>query len=314
MAPARDPGRTATLERFGLDESDLIGEGSESRVYALGRDRVLRIRRTPAAERGEIETVARFLDTIAGRLPFATPEIERIEPDGSTVEKRLAGTPLSDLLPRLDGARRRAALSAYFDAANAFGRLAMPDQPYGLLLAGARVTADTWPGFFVASLERHVARTRPHLEALFGDVEDLVAKARALIAPLPDRPPKVLAHGDVYPGNVLMDDDLQVTAVVDFGVWTLVAEPLYDVTSAVMFTEIADSCGPRDIAWLRSLLVAHAGEAAIPAMTFYRAYFAFTLFDPDDRTGLYPRLRPWSLAALRQIRDGTLGDWAMSTG
>jgi hypothetical protein len=107
-----------------------------------------------------------------------------------------------------------------------------------------------------------------------------------------------------------MDDRLAVTGLVDFGTWTLIADPLYDVTSAVMFAEIADACTTADCAWLRSLLFEDGGAAAIPAMTAYRAYFAFTLFDPADRTGLYPKLNPWSLAALRALREGRLAEWA----
>ena len=213
------------------------------------------------------------------------------------------------MLPRLDQRDRRKALLRYYETAAAIRAITMPDEPYGLLLAADRVTADTWPRFFLASLDRHVARTRPYLEAAVGDVDALIVHARDLIAALPQTPEKVLAHGDMYPGNVLMDDDLNVTGLVDFGTWTLIAEPNYDVASAVMFAEIDDACRKADCAWLQSLLIEDAGKDAIPAMTFYRAYFAFTLFDPHDDTGLYPKLLPWSIAALRALADGTLADW-----
>lgn len=271
---------------------------------------MVRIRRARGVDLDAIGALARFLDAIAGRLPFATPRIEAIEPDGTTVEQRISGRPMSERIPHLSSDRRRTALRNYFDAAVAVSAIAMPEEPYGLLLADERVTAATWPGFFIASLERHVARIRPDFDPANGKLDALVARAHALLAALPAQPPKVLGHGDVFPGNVMMDDDLSVTGLVDFGTWTLVAEPLYDPVAAVMFAEVADGCGPDDIAWLRSLLIAHAGAAAIPAMTAYRAYFAFTLFDAHDSGALYPKLQPWSLAALRQLADATLGDWA----
>jgi aminoglycoside phosphotransferase (APT) family kinase protein len=272
---------------------------------------VLRIRRKARSNLGAIGRLKRFLDEIAGRLPFPTPRIEAIAPDGVTIETRLAGEPLSDVLPRLDENDRRRALLRYYETAAAIRAITMPDEPYGLLLAADRVTADTWPGFFLSSLDHHVARTRPYLEAAVGNVDALIVRARDLIAALPQTPDKVLAHGDMYPGNLLMDGDLNVTGLVDFGTWTLIAEPNYDVASAVMFAEIDDGCTKADCAWLRSLLVEDAGKDAIPAMTFYRAYFAFTLFDPDDDTGLYPKLLPWSIAALRALADGSLADWAI---
>ncbi|WP_342028630.1 phosphotransferase family protein [Bauldia litoralis] len=298
------------LARYGLGEGDLLGVGSESWVYALDASRVLRIRRAPEAP-GTVERLKRFLDDITGRLPFPTPRIEAIEAEGVTIETRLHGRPLSEILPDLGADDRRTALQRYCDVAVAVGAVTLPDEPYGLLLASDRVTADTWPGFFAASLDRHVARTRPYLAAAFGDVDALVGKALDRMTALPATPRKALAHGDVFPGNVLMDDDLTVTGLVDFGTWTLVADAGYDVTAAVMFAEVDAACTPDDGAPLRAILLDHAGAAAIPAMTFYRAYFAFTLFDPHDN-GLYPKLQPWSLAALKALADGSIDDWAMS--
>lgn len=301
--------RDATLQRFGLTDTDLIGAGSESWVYALDRDRILRIRRRPDADRQSVERLARFLDSIAGRLPFATPRIEAIEADGVTIERRLPGRTMTERLPALGGDGRRLALDHYFDAAIAVGAIGLAEEPYGLLLASDPVTAGDWPGFFMASLDQHVARIRPDFDSSIGDLDRLAANARALFADVPRTPRKVLAHGDIFPGNLLMDDALNVTALVDFGAWTLVAEPLYDAAAAVMFAEIAEGIDTADNHRLRSRLIDHAGPAAVATMTAYRAYFAFTLHDPHAN-GLYPRLQPWSINALKQIGDGNLGDWA----
>jgi len=236
--------------------------------------------------------------------------IETIEPDGATIEKRLAGRVMTAVLPGLEGERRQQALRAYFEAAVAIRSIAMPDEPFGELLAPRPLVAAEWTGFLAASLDRCAARHRAHLDAAFGNADALIARARALLAALPSRPEKVLAHGDFFPGNVLMDDALQVTGVVDFGTWTIVAAPDYDVAGATMFAEVSDQCGPDDIAFLRALLLEQCGAAAIPTLSFYRAYFAFALFEPEDLSGLYPKLAPWNLATLRQLADGTLADWA----
>jgi Phosphotransferase enzyme family len=233
-----------------------------------------------------------------------------IEPDGTTIEKRLPGRPMADMLSNLEGERRRTALASYFEAATAIRGVAMPDHFYGQLLVAEPIVASEWTAFLSASLDRYLARYRRPIEAAFGDAETLVGKARALMAAVPAQPEKVLAHGDFFPGNVLIDDRLKVTAVVDFGTWTLVAEPLYDIAGAVMFAEVATECGPDDWAYLRSLMLQHCGETALAAMTFYRAYFALALFDPAETGGLYPKLHPWMVATLRQLADGTLGAWA----
>ncbi len=299
-----------TLARFGLGEADFLGAGSESWVYALDADRILRIRRH-RTDPADIERLKHFLDRVAGRLPFDTPMIETIEPDGATIEKRLAGRVMTAVLLGLQGERRQQALCAYFEAAVAIRSIAMPDEPFGELLAPRPLVAAEWTTFLAASLDRYAARHRANLQAGFGDADALVAKARALLAAVPSRPEKVLAHGDFFPGNVLMDDALRVTGVVDFGTWTIVAAPDYDVAGATMFAEVSNACGPDDAAFLRALLLEHCGAAAIPILSFYRAYFAFALFDPEELSGLYPKLRPWNLATLRQLADGTLADWAI---
>lgn len=216
---------------------------------------------------------------------------------------------MTEVLAEREGDSRRLALRNYFEAAAAIRSIGMDGEAFGALLNPDQVTAPAWRSFLLESIERSAARYRVQLTAALGEADALVARARDLFVAVPERPEKVLAHGDFLPGNVMIGDDLSVSAVMDFGAWTLVAEPSYDTTGAAMFAEITNECTPADQMFLRSLLLAGSDQAAIDRMTCYRVYFAFTLFDPEDAGDLYPRLFPWNVRTLGQLADGTVGDW-----
>ncbi len=284
----------------------LVGWGGQSWVYALDEKRILRILRRP----GEPQALRRqqsFLAEIDGRLAVPTSVIETIDGQGRyTIERRLAGTSLLALLARLGGADRRKAIAAYVDGAEATGRLLMPERPYGQVLASAPITAKTWPGFFRASLDHWLAANGAAIAAATGSVQRVSANALALAAALPETPAKGLAHGDYFPGNVLLDERLTLSGLVDFSVFTLVGDPLYDAITAALFLEMIDEAGADDVALARQLVLDRHGEAILPVGRFYRAYAAILMADPANAAPPYPRLYAWSVANLRALAAGKL--------
>jgi Ser/Thr protein kinase RdoA (MazF antagonist) len=233
--------------------------------------------------------------------------IEAIDPAGrTTIERRLTGMPLLTLLARLSGADRRRAIGAYAAGAEATGKLLLPDRPYGQVLAPEPLTADTWPGFFRQSLDHWLAQNGATIAEATGSVARVSANALALAAALPERPPKGLAHGDYFPGNVLLDERLTLSGLVDFSVFTLVGDPLYDAITAALFLEMIAEAGADDVALARHLVVARHGEAILPVARFYRAYAAILMADPANAAPPYPRLFAWSVANLRALAAGKL--------
>ncbi len=248
-----------------------------------------------------------FLAEIDGRLAVPTSAIEAIDPAGRfTIERRLAGTALIALLTRLGGAERRTAIAAYVAGAAATGRLLLPDRPYGQILGAAPITGETWPGFFRASLDHWLARNGATIAEATGSVQRVSANAMALLEALPERPAKGLAHGDYFPGNVLFDERLALTGLVDFSVFTLAGDPLYDAITAALFLEMIDQAGADDVALARHLAIANHGEAILSSGRFYRAYAAILMADPANAAPPYPRLFAWSVANLRALAAGTL--------
>jgi len=295
------------LAGFGLGAGALIAEGGESRVYGLDAHRVLRLLRRPGDVAG-LERKRDFLAGIDGRLPFATPVIEAIGPDGAwTIERRLPGTSLRVLLRQIGGSERAAALRSYAEAVDAIATVTYPERPYGQILDETPLTAATWRGYLRLGLDRFIGWNGAAIEAALGDLDALGAEALARIEDVEDRPPKALVHGDYFPGNVLIGDDLRVSGLVDFSVWSVVGDAMLDVFGAAVTLEMMEEATPDDIALVRRILRDRHGEALSRPAEFYRAYFAFAMADPGSTAGIYPRLWPWALRNLDALRSGRLG-------
>jgi hypothetical protein len=155
------PEHARYLAEFGIGPDDLIGEGGESFVYALGADAVLRLPKRPHFDGESRERLQIFLEHIAGQMPFATPEILEIGPSEDwTVERRLPGRPMLEMLRTLADDKRDKALRNYVAAIDGFSAIRLDEFPYGHVLAQSAVTAADWQTFLWESLIGFRTRNR----------------------------------------------------------------------------------------------------------------------------------------------------------
>jgi hypothetical protein len=230
-----------------------------------------------------------------------TPAIERIDGRGRfTVERRLQGRSLLRRLPKLAGEPRRIAIANFTAAAFEVGAVGLPGRPYGHVLADDPVHADSWTDFLSASLDRAIAANREVISGEIGDLSGLRSRALALLADVPERPTKGLVHGDYFAGNVLLDDTLAVSGIVDFSGYTLVGDPLYDTLTAPIFLEMIEETTAEDLA-MANARVRSAHPDAFRGGRFYRAHAAFWMADPAYGLPPYPRLYPWAIDNLRRL-------------
>jgi hypothetical protein len=240
------------------------------------------------------------LAAIDGRLPFDTPRIEAFGETGEyVIERRLAGRPMPDVICGLGREERAAAFRNYLAAIEPLGAITFPNRPYGQLIADPPLNASGWHDYLRQSLARFAAGNATTIAAEFGDVAALVDKALRLLGWIDRHPPKALVHGDYFPGNVLLDERRQVSAVIDFSVFTLVGDPLLDAACAATFLEMSEPFTEADSALVRDLALERFGNRL--AEPFYRAYFAFFLASPEYAEPPYPKLYAWSLANLAAL-------------
>ena len=286
-------------ERFRTDVVRRIGHGGEATVYELTAGRALRVYHGEPHGAGEI---AAFYRAIAqGKTSFALPQIlEQGEDDGMrySLDRLIPGRPLHDLMPLLAGDERARALASYTDAAFEIASLPLLRDEFGEFLRDDdSIRAPTWSEYLLARMHRSL-QASPWLQvdvpALDGVVGELETRIRALS---PAR--KALVHGDYFPGNVLMSDDLTVSGVIDFGPLTVIGDPWLDLASAVIFLEVVrPGYTPADTEVVCERLVARAGAEIEDAITLYRGWYAirFSPYRDDD-----PDLYAWCVESLIEV-------------
>jgi Ser/Thr protein kinase RdoA (MazF antagonist) len=267
----------ALLNQLGVDQDTLLGRGGEAYVYALDEDRVARIYH-PGANPTTVEERAallRELNRSAHHVPFAIPaviETLTLEDRIVTVERRLPGRPLNEVLADAQGSTRTKLIHAYLDAAARIGDLQSARPWFGDLMGGGSIRTATFHDY----LAQRAARSLSAAGEEFAQVDP-----QALAAALPEPSAGALVHLDAFPGNMLSDGET-VTAVVDFGVVAIVGDRRLDPLSAAAYLTPAITPTATD----EDRRVAHAwleerrlGDLFFPAQRWIAAFWSFAYDD-----------------------------------
>lgn len=266
----------AVLSSLGAPDARLLGEGGETRVYALGDRQVLRLMR-PGASLAQQRVRAELLEEIAagrGSIPFATPEVERlVEIDGrvAVIERRLPGIPFSQALTEAQGAERQQLLLSYLDAASQIGDIAVKREFFGDLGSERPIRRPSYRDYLQARLE--LTRLLP------GPLSHLPINT---LDGIPDCSSGAFVHFDIFPGNVLVDAG-RVSAVIDFGATSMIADRRLDCWSAVAYldAELSPQANLQDRAlaldWLEQRGLAAEFAAA---KRWIASYWCFAWDDP----------------------------------
>jgi aminoglycoside phosphotransferase (APT) family kinase protein len=255
------------LQQYGVPPDALLGAGMEARAYAYGANKVLKIYHGTTSL-AHLATLQRFYDSLdRSRVPYALPRIHSIAQEGDvlvTIEQRLHGTPLSEVLPSLSEPQLEQVMARYLLAVQALSAIHAPPAFDRCKLFDAehisRRADGDWHQFLDRYLALKLAQLMPYVSR---DVSQLHAKLQRLRAILaqPYTGEYRLIHGDFFPGNLLVDDDLQITSLLDFGMWTMYGDALFDLATSIVFFDMYDQLH----ADLRSRLfamvrAAHGGE------------------------------------------------------
>lgn len=272
----------AVTAAFGVTEADLLGDGWESTIYALGASQILRIPRPGVGSEDQVRAQAAFTAGLPP-LPFAVPrikEISRIDGELYVIEDRIPGQSMAALLPKLSGERRETALRAYLAAAEAMSGVVRAGEPFGDLLLDQPRRCDTWSDYLTGRVRAAAedAVLADAIPGLAGIAERFVARLEAI----PD-PTRCIVHGDFWPPNVMMDDDLRVTGLIDFSFTTRIGDHVMDLAGACHFLLATKASSQADHDYLKQLILARHGAEVMDRIELYAVWFAFDFaFNHDD--------------------------------
>jgi aminoglycoside phosphotransferase (APT) family kinase protein len=244
-----------------------VAEGWDNVVFRLGDDLAVRLPRR-AASATLIEHEQRWLPLLAPRLPVPIPVPVRVGFPGQTFEwawSVVRWLPGQSLLQArsLDAAATATSLERFLRALH---------QP-----APADAPRNPWRGVALAA---RTAALHEHLERVGGIVDrSAVLRVWELALSAPPWPgPPLWIHGDLHPGNLLIDDG-QLSGVIDFG----------DLTCGDPATDLA-------VLWMLPPAVRWHGEAR----------------GSDGPAAVMLRARGWALALGLAFLAHSLDDVAMA--
>ncbi len=150
---------------------------------------------------------------------------------------------MSTVLPALTADQLGAIMQRYLTAALAVSHIQAPPafDRYKLFdpdRLSHRTNGD-WHQFLARYLAHKLAQVTPYLSR---DVPQFAAKVQQLRTVLdqPYRGDERLIHGDFFPGNLLINDDYHITALLDFGLLTMYGDYLFDIATGWVFFDMYD--------------------------------------------------------------------------
>lgn len=309
VSAAERQGEDDVLAAFSIDRDQLIGSGGESEVFALGEDRVLRLyRRRHEAPGQTIGQLRGLYDRWHGvdigiEVPLILDAGQRAG-RFYTVDRRMSGRSLSGWLKDAAPDERRTALVSLLDATARLPQLPSPVPGF------ARLVGDGAPQSYATLSELLHAMvagpTQASREQLSHDVPDIGGVWQTLWSEIAQRQvTPALVHGDVCAPNAYLSLDPQgrpvVTGLGDFSPHTMHADPLIDLTGAIVFLELEDyPQAAEDAAWLAAVAEQRWGVQVTHWIAVYRRFYGFYF---SNSCAFDPALYGW---CLRQLRGGAL--------
>lgn len=278
-----------------LGAQHVIGLGMESILYYLGGGKMMRIYH--ASLPVDLERMGQFYQWLAQQdLPYKTPEIfehHQIEQYYYSIERYNVGTSLDLILDLLDSEDKKRVLSYFLDAVYSLSKITPEQNLYGEFVKAEGVQSASWEGFLIKKITNVVhQKKKSFLKAEIESKSLLERVSRDAHRLFETSPPLSLVHGDIFPGNVIVDPNtLQVNALIDFSSMTLKGDSRLDLAAALAYLEIIPGYVPEDSDIMRELLKEKNLELEEELYQLYIIYYSVLFM--GDNCDKYPTLPAW---------------------
>jgi hypothetical protein len=303
QAAGMDAARNHILQKYQVVPEAWLSSGMEAHVYAYGSDAVLKLYEGTASYT-DIRTLQDFYNALDRQhAPYALPHIHSVAEEAgflSTIEQRLAGARLY-VLPTHTLSQLDVIMQRYLSAALAVSSIQVsPAWDRYKLFDPNRLSEHSdgdWHQFLARYLRHKLVQVSPYLSR---DVPHFAAKVEHLhtILGQPYRGEERLIHGDFCPSNLLVSADNQITALLDFGLLTMVGDPLFDLATGWVFFDMYDELKAQVRERCLAMLLDRLGEQARGKLYRYVLLYSIlsaNTYSSQCRDGHYH----WCVANLR---------------
>lgn len=274
------------LRELGMVDAVLLGAGMEAVAFrTLGGEVVKLWRRKSVAD---VKLLMTYYDGLMNKLPFQCPGIRHVENlNGVTVswERELVGTTLQDRLSL--GMSIDAGIEVVITVLQglksvaptpSFAALPVLDEPVGFY-----AEQTSWGSALGALVERRLSSSYEVLQVALPGLDAIAATALDRLTETEASAESVI-HGDLFPGNILLDDEDAPVAVLDFGFLSSVGDPDFD---AAVSSGLFDMYSPAALSTTRRFQAAAEQRLNLePAKaTLYLAAYGFITSTAYDANG-----------------------------
>lgn len=272
------------LRRFQLDQNSFLDRGWSSSVFKLSNDRILRIYAQGPTLRYATKR-AEFTETLRDVHNIFVPRVFEVQEATGvvfTIEERVRGNTVAEILRNSSPARRRQARTALAETSTVLGRVPCDHPFFGELLTFPTIRRNTWREYLIARVDRSVQASLPHLRAHLPTVDTVLADWRDHVLNI-EEPVGQLVHGDMSASNVFVDASGRAIALIDFSDLTTVGDTRVDAICAVMFLELARGAREEDRTYVRGIVGSDLSPDLERAVRLFYSFHFSPCFGLDDR-------------------------------
>ncbi len=267
----------------------IIGQGQESVVYKLDEERILRIYFHSDFEREQ--TRKQFYDTLKNfELSFQIPELYDLDKIGKvlfSIERLLPGFTIRKRnYKNLSKNQKILLVENYLKIPEELKNIVLDEQDYGDMMRSrdSNCKSDSWTGFIKKRVQQAFRESQSTLHPDIKSLSMCYEKFISEISILPVNPTKSLVHGDLFFENILVNNDLNVVAVIDFSGLSVVGDYYLDIAGVYNYLAYFDFVSRDDLAILKKYKESKYSEHEnmLKIIDLYNVFMAF-VFIKDTR-------------------------------
>jgi aminoglycoside phosphotransferase len=263
----------------------LLGHGGEGWIYEYGNDALKIYVRN--SDKQYLKNIQLFQSNLKKQhFTFDIPQIYEIgEVDGIlyTIEKRLQGVQMDKKIIGMSTPDRQKLYRSYYDAIRQVNAVTFSNLPYGQIIKTPEsITSDSWTDFLVRVLDQKMVKTQDKMRLSVSDFDKKINLFKLLIQKHLVSTQKNLVHCDYFLNNVLVNDDLAISAVLDFSVHAAVGDPRLDIAGVLTWNGIDPNIKPEDYTFLYAIAKKDYGDDVSRFADLYLLYSSFYFSDMDD--------------------------------